>query len=177
MACLLAPATILVLIEPQAGGSGIPEIIAYVFPSSLSSLSWLSLLSSMSSISSLSFFSSHFPPTRPPTYPPAHPHSLARPSTHPPALPHSSTQPHGSYLNGIVAPRSFDGWTVAIKMVGTVLAVSSGLAIGPEGPTIHLGAAVTLNVVWCVDQGIWRSRHTDPITRHSSCSSSRIAVY
>eukprot|EP00041_Stephanoeca_diplocostata_P031562 m.985552 g.985552 ORF g.985552 m.985552 type:complete len:537 (+) comp23984_c0_seq3:357-1967(+) len=83
MTVLLVPATILVLIEPQAGGSGIPEIIAY--------------------------------------------------------------------LNGIVPPRSFDGFVVAAKIVGTVLAVASGLAIGPEGPTIHLGAAVTLNIVAFAD--------------------------
>ena len=56
--------------------------------------------------------------------------------------------PTTRYLNGIVAPRTFDGWTVGLKIIGTILAVSSGLAIGPEGPTIHLGAAMTLNVVW-----------------------------
>jgi hypothetical protein len=96
MACLLAPATILVLIEPQAGGSGIPEIIAYVSPSSLSSLSLFSLLSLMSSLSSLSFFTPLFSThrsTHPPTYPPAHPHSPARPPTYPPAHPHSPARP------------------------------------------------------------------------------------
>jgi chloride channel 7 len=56
---------------------------------------------------------------------------------------------HGKQaLNGILAPRSFDGFVVIVKIIGTVLAVASGLAIGPEGPTIHLGAAVTLNMVW-----------------------------
>eukprot|EP00038_Savillea_parva_P006432 m.163767 g.163767 ORF g.163767 m.163767 type:complete len:767 (-) comp12336_c0_seq1:155-2455(-) len=91
MACLLIPATFIVLVEPQAGGSGIPEIIAY--------------------------------------------------------------------LNGIVAPRSFDGFVVIVKIIGTVLAVASGLAIGPEGPTIHLGAAVTLNMVW-VAQSLFGEKFT-----------------
>eukprot|EP00040_Diaphanoeca_grandis_P009589 m.49386 g.49386 ORF g.49386 m.49386 type:complete len:753 (-) comp21010_c0_seq2:42-2300(-) len=78
MIALVSAATFLVLVEPAAGGGGIPEVIAF--------------------------------------------------------------------LNGVNPPRSFDLLTVFCKMFGTIFAVASGLAIGPEGPTIHLGAALSLNI-------------------------------
>eukprot|EP00045_Choanoeca_perplexa_P017692 m.262390 g.262390 ORF g.262390 m.262390 type:complete len:761 (+) comp17606_c1_seq3:306-2588(+) len=47
-----------------------------------------------------------------------------------------------SYLNGAKPDQLLAPGTMLAKTVGLVTAVSSGLAIGPEGPTIHLGAMV-----------------------------------
>eukprot|EP00590_Aulacoseira_subarctica_P000199 CAMPEP_0172428612 /NCGR_PEP_ID=MMETSP1064-20121228/47074_1 /TAXON_ID=202472 /ORGANISM="Aulacoseira subarctica , Strain CCAP 1002/5" /LENGTH=425 /DNA_ID=CAMNT_0013173477 /DNA_START=202 /DNA_END=1475 /DNA_ORIENTATION=- len=44
------------------------------------------------------------------------------------------------YLNGIRTPKFSDPTLFFVKIVGTILSVSSGLAVGPEGPMVHLGA-------------------------------------
>ena len=47
-----------------------------------------------------------------------------------------------SYLNGVQMRESLALRTGAAKFVSNLLAVSSGLPIGPEGPMIHIGAVV-----------------------------------
>eukprot|EP00949_MAST-11_sp_MAST-11-sp1_P004310 g4310.t1 len=46
------------------------------------------------------------------------------------------------YLNGIRIRRIFSFPTVIVTFISCVCAVSSGLPIGPEGPMVHLGAAM-----------------------------------
>ena len=45
-------------------------------------------------------------------------------------------------LNGVHVPQLFDPATALVKTVGCALAVASGLAVGPEGPLVHVGACV-----------------------------------
>ncbi len=45
-----------------------------------------------------------------------------------------------AYLNGCLIRRVFNIKTLIVKFVSCVLAVASGLPVGPEGPMIHLGA-------------------------------------
>jgi chloride channel 7 len=47
-----------------------------------------------------------------------------------------------AYLNGVAIHSFFNARTFLVKILGTVLSVSSGLCIGPEGPLVHLGAMV-----------------------------------
>jgi chloride channel 7 len=47
-----------------------------------------------------------------------------------------------AYLNGVDVPGIFDPPTLLVKLVGSVLAVAGGLAVGKEGPFVHAGAAV-----------------------------------
>ncbi|XP_062499246.1 chloride channel protein D-like [Corticium candelabrum] len=44
------------------------------------------------------------------------------------------------FLNGVSAERLMDLSTFIAKLLGVMCAVSSGLFVGPEGPTIHIGA-------------------------------------
>lgn len=47
-----------------------------------------------------------------------------------------------AYLNG-VRVKKFTSWRLlAVKVVGTILSVSSSLAVGMEGPLIHIGAII-----------------------------------
>ncbi|GMH70058.1 hypothetical protein TrRE_jg1749, partial [Triparma retinervis] len=47
-----------------------------------------------------------------------------------------------AYLNGVNIKGFMTLKTILIKTVGTTLSVASGLAVGPEGPLVHLGAAI-----------------------------------
>eukprot|EP01006_Ploeotia_vitrea_P009741 TRINITY_DN2416_c0_g1_i1.p1 TRINITY_DN2416_c0_g1~~TRINITY_DN2416_c0_g1_i1.p1 ORF type:complete len:854 (+),score=47.42 TRINITY_DN2416_c0_g1_i1:29-2563(+) len=46
------------------------------------------------------------------------------------------------YLNGSVVAKAFNVVTLCVKWIGVILSVSSSLAVGPEGPMIHLGAMI-----------------------------------
>lgn len=47
-----------------------------------------------------------------------------------------------SYLNGVRVKRFSSFRLLMVKVVGTILSVSSGLAVGPEGPLVHIGSIV-----------------------------------
>eukprot|EP00300_Choanocystis_sp_HF-7_P013890 c18490_g2_i1.p1 GENE.c18490_g2_i1~~c18490_g2_i1.p1 ORF type:complete len:784 (+),score=177.69 c18490_g2_i1:30-2381(+) len=47
-----------------------------------------------------------------------------------------------AYLNGIRIPYFLSFKCFYVKLIGTILSVSSGLIVGPEGPVVHLGAVV-----------------------------------
>ena len=47
-----------------------------------------------------------------------------------------------AYLNGCLIRKVFNIKTLIVKFVSCVLAVASGLPVGPEGPMIHLGAII-----------------------------------
>ncbi|XP_052198806.1 putative chloride channel-like protein CLC-g isoform X3 [Diospyros lotus] len=47
-----------------------------------------------------------------------------------------------AYLNGVDAPGIFSLRTLVVKIVGSVLAVSSSLVIGKAGPMVHVGGCV-----------------------------------
>ena len=46
------------------------------------------------------------------------------------------------YFNGIKVPGFISAESLITKIVGNVLAVSAGLAVGKEGPLAHIGAVV-----------------------------------
>lgn len=45
-------------------------------------------------------------------------------------------------LDGVHVPHLLSLSTVLVKVLGTILSVSSGLPVGPEGPLVHIGAGV-----------------------------------
>lgn len=47
-----------------------------------------------------------------------------------------------AYLNGVRVSRFADPKLFLAKVFGTILSVSSGLAVGPEGPLVHIGAII-----------------------------------
>lgn len=50
------------------------------------------------------------------------------------------------YLNGVKVPHILRVKTLLAKLVGTMFSVSAGLAVGPEGPMIHIGAITAAGV-------------------------------
>jgi chloride channel 7 len=53
-----------------------------------------------------------------------------------------------AYLNGNNIPHVLSFKTLVTKIVGCVLGVASGLAIGPEGPMVHIGACIASNLTY-----------------------------
>ena len=51
-----------------------------------------------------------------------------------------------AYLNGCDVPRLFDGKTGLVKYLSAILAVSSGLAVGPEGPVMVVGGILAAGI-------------------------------
>ncbi|KAF5394360.1 H(+)/Cl(-) exchange transporter 7 [Paragonimus heterotremus] len=50
------------------------------------------------------------------------------------------------YLNGLNLPRLMRCLTMLVKGVGLVFAVSGGLAVGKEGPMIHIGSVIAAGI-------------------------------
>ena len=55
-------------------------------------------------------------------------------------LTHTETK---AFLNGVNIPSLFQLRTLFIKLISVICAVGGGLAVGQEGPMIHIGAMVT----------------------------------
>lgn len=53
-----------------------------------------------------------------------------------------------AYLNGTHIPNLLRFRTLLTKVVGAALAVPSGLAIGPEGPMVHIGACIASTITY-----------------------------
>jgi chloride channel 7 len=51
-----------------------------------------------------------------------------------------------AYLNGCDVPRLFNADTLVVKYLSAALAVSSGLAVGPEGPVLVVGAILAARI-------------------------------
>ena len=54
-----------------------------------------------------------------------------------------------AFLNGSHVPDLLRMRTLITKVVGTVAAITSGLAVGPEAPLVHIGAAVAHQFTTC----------------------------
>lgn len=61
-----------------------------------------------------------------------------------------------AFLNGIDLRKTFNGRTFIAKVLGVILAVGSGLAVGPEGPMVHMGAIFGMIVVRDLIQPVLR---------------------
>jgi len=70
-----------------------------------------------------------------------------------------------AYLNGVRVERFTSFYLFLVKIVGTILSVSSGLAIGPEGPLVHLGAIMgaSLTKVGRFERHVWSLRRKCPM--------------
>ena len=57
-------------------------------------------------------------------------------------FPSSSLSQVMAYLNGNAVPRLLERKTLAVKWLGTLLSVASGVTLGLEAPLVHIGACV-----------------------------------
>ena len=57
-----------------------------------------------------------------------------------------------AYLNGNHIPNLLRFRTLLTKIVGCAFGVASGLAIGPEGPLVHIGACVASNITYATSR-------------------------
>ncbi|GAQ89049.1 chloride channel protein [Klebsormidium nitens] len=55
-----------------------------------------------------------------------------------------------AYLNGIAVPDFLRGSTLITKIIGTICTTTSGLALGPEAPLVHIGSAIASALTWPV---------------------------
>jgi Voltage gated chloride channel len=53
-----------------------------------------------------------------------------------------------AYLNGNHIPNLLRVRTMVTKIIGCAFGVASGLAIGPEGPMVHIGACIASNITY-----------------------------
>lgn len=53
-----------------------------------------------------------------------------------------------AYLNGNHIPNLLRMRTLITKVVGAMCSVASGLAIGPEGPMVHIGSCIASNITY-----------------------------
>ena len=51
-----------------------------------------------------------------------------------------------AFLNGVKIPKLFSVPCLVMKLVGTIAAVSSGFCVGPEGPLVHMGATMGMQL-------------------------------
>ncbi len=73
------------------------------------------------------------------------------------------------YLNGVKVPHVVRIQTLIIKVIGTVLSVGGGMALGKEGPMIHTGAIIAAGISqgkatslsWSWDGGALKSFRND----------------
>ena len=74
-----------------------------------------------------------------------------------------------AYLNG-VRVKKFTSWRlIGVKVVGTILSVSSSLAVGMEGPLIHVGAIIGASFTKLASLlSRWLSTRHDPGSSYSS---------
>ena len=74
-----------------------------------------------------------------------------------------------AYLNG-VRVKKFTSWRLfGVKVVGTILSVSSSLAVGMEGPLIHVGAIIGASFTKLASLlSRWLSTRHDPGSSYSS---------
>jgi hypothetical protein len=70
-----------------------------------------------------------------------------------------------AYLNGVRVRRFSSARLFLVKILGTILSVSSGLAIGPEGPLVHMGAILGASCTKISNLLLWIFPHSSSTNR------------
>merc|ERR1711871_1730155 len=75
-----------------------------------------------------------------------------------------------AYLNGTHIHDLLSAKTMLIKSIGTGLSVGSGIVVGPEGPMVHIGAAIGSTVPRAMTKAIgwWHERQKQKGDPHYS---------